>query len=58
MRYRQIAHMCNVETFKELYCVGNFLKKTHANYLQNHITWILFGLTLCIIFIIVETEIG
>ena len=58
MRYRQIAHMCNVETFKELYCVGIFLKKTHANYLQNHITWILFGLTLCIIFIIVETEIG
>ena len=58
MRGGQIAHIENVKTFKGLYNAGNFLKKAHANYLQNHIVWILFGLTLCLIFIVVEGGVG
>ncbi len=54
----QIAHAGNVETFKELYNAGNFLKTAHINCLQNHIVWMLFGMTLCLIFIITEGVLG
>ena len=54
----QIAHAWNVDTFKELYHAGSFLKMVHVNYLQNHVVWILFGLTLCLIFVFVEKGLG
>ena len=54
----QIAHAWNVDTFKEIYHAGSFLKMVHVNYLQNHVVWILCGLTLCLIFVFVERGLG
>lgn len=52
--YRQIAYMLNVETFREIYSTGIFFKRAHKNCFQNHISWILFGIAVCLTFCFIE----